>query len=328
LFGFFPGKNGDVLYNMTGIIGIAQRDTRVIYREFTSPAFDTLKLPLFQDFCGMIKWVSANPSAESPRIYDLYSYRGFREPFARSKENIEIVTRYLIFMSMHAEKLMNMRRYREANELYQRALSIPAEKLAYNIYYNMAASYAGLNEGEKALAVLKLAIEDKPDFMPAYEAAGRIFYGKRDIFNASRMFSHSVKLGSKDPAIKALAAETKAVVQKNEKTFDAGIQLEAEKKYREALAVYDALIKEEYRPVEILLREGRIFYMTGEKEKAMKAFTESNRRVLTAEAYFYRAKIYFEKNMYDEALMTAYEGLTRFKDDKNLQKLYKTMKGY
>jgi tetratricopeptide (TPR) repeat protein len=328
MFGYFPSKTGDILYNLKGLAGIALQDTGAVYRDFTSPGFDALNLPLFHYYDGLIKCVSAHPYSESLLIYDLYSFRGMFEKFAQADENIEIVTRYLIFMSLHAERLMNLQRYREAIDLYRKALAIPAEKLTYNIYYKMAMSYLAMNDFNDALIYLKKTIENKSDFLPAYESAGRIFYMTNDIFNAHRMFTHAVKSGSNDKIVKELAIKTGAVVRKNEAALDEALKLETDRKYDQALAVYNSLINAEYRLAESLLRAGRILYETGEKEKALEMFIKSNDKVINPEAYYYQAMIYYQKGMYDEAVAAAYEGLTRFKDNENLQKLYSRLKGY
>jgi len=167
IFGYFPAKNGELLYNIAGITGIAVRDTGAIYRDFTSPAFDSLKLPLYQGNAGLVKRVSLKPYHDSPAIYDLFSIRGIYSGFAKNNENIEIVTRYLIFISMHAEKLQFLKRHNEAIRLYRKAMLIPADKLAYNIYYRMALSYEALGEYHKAMLMAEKALAEKPDFIEA-----------------------------------------------------------------------------------------------------------------------------------------------------------------
>ncbi len=174
IFGFFPAKPGDVLYNTAGITGIAIRDAGAIYRDFTSPAFDSLRLPLYQGNAGLVKRLSSDPYHDSPAIYDLFSFRGIYSEFAKNEENTEIITRYLIFISMHAEKLQLLKRHRESIALYKKALRIPVEKLAYNIYYRLALSYDALGEYENALKMLDLALSDKPDFKEAADLAGVI----------------------------------------------------------------------------------------------------------------------------------------------------------
>lgn len=318
LFGYFPSKTGDILYNLAGLTGAALENKRGLYRDFSSPAFDALKLPLFHGYAGLVKRVSAVLPDENPGIYGLYSFRGLYRTFAKYDENIEIVTRYLIFISMHAERMMQLLRYRDAVKLFEKALRIPADKLAYNIYFNMARCYAELDENNNAIDYLKKAIEDKSDFLAAYEAAGRLYYEDNDIYNAHKMFSQAVMLGSLDPQIAGLEDVTKITVTQNEAVLAKAGEFAAKKNYKEAIRIYKALIKLEYRPAEVYVRLGQIYYAQGDKDGALAALAASNIKSPNPGAFYYSAVIYREKGLTAGAKAAVLEGLARFKHDKRL----------
>jgi tetratricopeptide (TPR) repeat protein len=321
-FGYFPGKRGEVPYNLSGITGRVIGRGGVIFRDFTSPVFDALYPASYQDYAGLIKRVSPARFSESPKIYDLYSFRGIFSDFAKSEENIEIIMRYLIFMSMHAEKLFLTGRNMEAIGLYKKALLIPAPKLAYNIYYKIAQAYDALNEKTHALVYFKKAIADRQDFNEAYQAAGILYYKDNDIYNAGKMFELAVRSGSNDAKLREFIQSAVPVIRKNEEMLTAADAAAMTKDYGRAENIYSSFIRQGYRASELLLKLGMMYYEAGRREKALLYFEGSNKKEPNAKAYFYSAVIYNEKGMPKEALKSVSEGIALFKDDPDLKQMH------
>lgn len=199
IFGFFLSRTNAVMYNISRIALIAEKEGAVLCRDIESPVFDALHLQLVSENAGLIMRLSKEPSYNDSGIYRLYSYRGFYSRFAQAPENIEIVTRYLIFMSMHGERLMQSGRFGGAIELFEKAMLIPAEKFEENLHFRIAQSYGALGDNKMALRSLEKAIAANGKFMSAYEFAGRIYGSAGDTANAEKMYLAAKALGSTDP---------------------------------------------------------------------------------------------------------------------------------
>ncbi len=192
----------NIFNNYYELIRQSLNKTDVIYREFSSDLLDKiLKIDYIISYSGLLKTISYNKQSESPEIYKLYSFRGLFSNTAQTDENIEIITRYLIFSALHAEKLMSEGRYNDAIELFKFALRIPVEKHEYNIYYNLALCYNAINDSEKELYYLNMCIQSKPDFVFAHEQLG-IYYHKRGFEKEARIFlENAIKYGTTNKKI-------------------------------------------------------------------------------------------------------------------------------
>jgi tetratricopeptide (TPR) repeat protein len=320
-FGYFAVKEGDLLYNLAGLFGIAMRSTGTVYRDFTSPAFDALKLPLFIGYSGFIKSISNTMPPESPEIYGLYSFRGLFSGHARSEENMEIVMRYLIYMSMHAEKLLLIGRDTEAIGLYKKVLLIPAPKMVYNIYYRIAQAYEGINDNARAIVYFKKAIHEKNDFDGAYRAAGAVYYKTHDIYNAVRMFELSIKYGAGDAGLREFIEAQRGMIGKNEEVLAGADEAAQAKDYVKAADIYRSMIRTGYRASELFLKLGLMYYEAGMNEKALMCFKSSNDIEPNAKAYFYSAAVYNDKGLRKEALSALSGARVLFKDDPDLERM-------
>ncbi|HPD18564.1 MAG TPA: hypothetical protein PLF61_02750, partial [Candidatus Goldiibacteriota bacterium] len=187
----------NLLNNYYEIINQSLNKTDVVYREFSSDLFDKiLRIDYFTNFSGLLKTISKIKLSESPLIFKLYSLRGFFSGFAKTDENAELVTRYMIFSALQAEKLMNDERYNEAAELFLFALRIPVEKLDYLIYYNLSLCYDNLNDEEREIYYLNKCISSKPDYVFAHERLG-IYYSEKGLKNEAKIFlENAIKYGS------------------------------------------------------------------------------------------------------------------------------------
>jgi len=196
-YGYKNISSENTLQNYNELINQSLDKAGLVYRDFSSNMFDKiLKINYITSFAGLLKTISKIKQSESPLFYELYSYRGLYTIVAQTDENIEIVIRYLIFSALHAEKLMNEKRYNEAIKLFNFALRIPAEKFEYKIYYNLALCYNGINDTEKELFYLKMCIQSKPDFVFAHEQLG-IYYFERGFKKEARIFlENAIKYGS------------------------------------------------------------------------------------------------------------------------------------
>jgi tetratricopeptide (TPR) repeat protein len=327
-YGYFPGKPGDILFNLAGLIGTAFRDKVLVYRDYTSPAFDALKLPFFLDFSGLVKRISPVPASESPRMYSLFFFRGIYGRQGQAEENIEILSRYLIFMSNHAEKLLLSGRPSESLAIFEKAMLIPVPKLLYNMYFKMAQCHFELKDKAMALYCLKKAIEDKADFYQASEMAAQIYSEAGDVYGAAKILESSISVGNTNSAARQYVDGARAFITRNELLLTEAERCSRgrEKDINRAEKIYLGLLKANYRPAEVWLRLGQIYFDNRQMDKAMKALIECNKRELNSEAYFLEALIYKEEGKLKESSDTALEGVLRFPENKELRELFGQLK--
>ncbi|MCX8094387.1 MAG: DUF2723 domain-containing protein [Candidatus Goldbacteria bacterium] len=191
----FPNYYNEIIYQ-------SLKKSDIIYRDFSSDLFDKiLKINYITGYSGLLKTISNRKLSESSLIYKLYTYRGFYSKFAKTDENIELITRYMIFSALHAEKLLDNNRFEEAIQLYNFALLIPVEKLEYLIFYKLSICYNNLKNYDKELYYLNKCIQSKPDYLLAYERLGIYYYERGLKKEAKKHLENAIRYGSTNTRI-------------------------------------------------------------------------------------------------------------------------------
>jgi len=95
-----------------------------------------------------------------------------------------------------AQRLLLLRRYKEAAEQYEKFVSlVPGDAAAWN---NLGVCYRGLNEPEKAAKAFERAIQWRPGLVPAYTNLAELHASRRDFAAAIKVFERLLPLLPRD----------------------------------------------------------------------------------------------------------------------------------
>jgi tetratricopeptide (TPR) repeat protein len=260
----------------------------------------------------------------SPRVFELYSYRGAYD--AQADYDRLLAGIYGGSLAAKAGEDYAAGDYRAAAALYERALLLPMAASKPDAYYNLSLCYRFLLDKDREIFCLKKTIELRPDFWPAYEQVGMLYYADRLLPQARDMFERAVKLGS--PDTEALARYEKAIdsVGMDEQygqVFRTATDLLAKQgKYSAAISLFDFLAGKNYRPDEIYKNIGVYNFKSNNFEEALRYFRESMLVKKSPEIYMSIAYTYYKMRLPDKALSVLDEGARVFAGNAQMIQMY------
>lgn len=295
-----------------------------VYRSSYFSRRDNLKYNYHEANKGILIKISNKKNLFSSKIFDLYSYRYIYDTSClNSKANINLITWYPVSMVNQANILNDNGFIYDAIKLYKMALNFPVHKPEANIYYNLALAYSKINDVENEISSLENVIKRYP-LLSAYEKLGILYYNTFILPNAKKMFDIAIKMGSKNEyvlngnnVLSQMAYNDMlevAFIKANEYILNNNI--------KSAQKIYNFLLENQYKNSIIFRNLGVYYFKTNNLAEALKYFKMSKNETYNSEISLYIGYIYFKMRMYEDAINELQQGISKFKDNSELIKLY------
>ncbi|MCM1265346.1 MAG: tetratricopeptide repeat protein [Candidatus Gastranaerophilales bacterium] len=180
------------------------------------------------------------------RLFD-YAEDEFRTAMKLAPENFDIIFEFANF-------LYSVSKYQEADEYYDKALSIKDDVVAKSL---QAINKIELNELEEAKQLIEEALSEQPEHEYIQFLAGRIYYSLKHYDDAKIYFIKSLEQNP-DKETKNLLALT---------YFELG-------EYEKALHIFDALLKENKKNISLMLSKAKCYEKMEEVDNALATLDE------------------------------------------------------
>lgn len=180
------------------------------------------------------------------RLFD-YAEDEFRIAMKIAPENFDIIFEFANF-------LYSVSKYEEADEYYDRALSIKDDVVAKSL---QAINKIELNQLEEAKSLIESALEEQPEHEYIQFLAGRIYYSLKLFENAKIYFIKSLEQNP-DKETKNLLALT---------YYELG-------EYDRALNIFNALLKENKENISLLLSKAKCYEKMEDVDNALDVLNE------------------------------------------------------
>ncbi len=326
-YGNFDFKPFDTNNNISKLIykDIKRFD---IYRSSFFPRKENIKYNFYETNKGILIKISENKQLFSSKIYELYSYRYlFDNSCLKSKANIDLITWYPVSMVNQANELSENGFIEDAIKLYKMSLNFPVQKPEANIYYNLALAYSRINDTENEIKALENVIKRYP-LLSAYEKLGILYYNSFILSEAKKMFEKAIKMGSKNEYVNKGYAYVSKMTYNDmlELAFIKANDMILNNNISGAQKLYNFLLEKNYKNAIIYRNIGVYYFKTGDFEKALRNFNMSKNETYNSEISLYIGYTYFKMQKYNEALNELEQGISKFKDNYELKKLYDEIK--